>query len=59
MVFVSVSFRPDCNPTVKELGIGPGVAARVYVSLGGRRFLDRPGRRAPAAARVLELGPVA
>ena len=56
MVFVSVGFLPHGNRTVKEFRIGPGVAALVDVSIGGRGFLDRPGRPARAAARVLDLG---
>jgi len=59
MVFVSVSFLPNGNPTVKELTIGPGVGALVDSGLVGRGFLDRPGRRARAAVRVLDLGPFA
>ena len=60
MVFVSVSLLPNGNPTLKELRIGPGIAALVDVSLGGSRFLDRPGRPERAAARALELlGPIA
>ena len=59
MVFVSVSFLPNGNPTVKELTIGPCVGALVDSSLAGRGFLDRPGRRARAAAPVLDLGPFA
>ena len=59
MVFVCVSFLPNGNPTVKELRIGSGVTALAEVRLGGRGFLDRPGRSARAAARVLDLGPVA
>ena len=50
MVFVSVSFLPNGNPTVKELRIGPGVGALVDSSLAGRAFLDRPGLRARVAA---------
>jgi hypothetical protein len=60
MVFVSVSLLPNGKPTLKELRIGPGIAALVGVSLGGSRFLDRPGRPERAAARALELlGPIA
>jgi len=60
MVFVSVSLLPNGNPALKELKIGPGIAALVAVSRGGSGFLDRPGRPARAAARALELlGPIA
>ena len=59
MVFVSVSFLSYGIPTVKELRIGPGVAVLVDVSVEGHGPLDRPGRPARAAARVLDLGPVA
>jgi hypothetical protein len=59
MVFVSVSFLPNGNRTVKELRIGLGIAALLDVIIGGRGFFDRPGRPARAAARAFELGPVA
>jgi len=59
MMFVSVSFLPNGNRTVKELRIGLGVAALLDVIIGGSGFFDRPGRPARAAARAFELGPVA
>jgi hypothetical protein len=60
MVFVSVSLLPNGNPTLKELRLALQSLQLVDISLGGSRFLDRPGRPARAAARGLELlGPIA
>jgi hypothetical protein len=57
MVFVSVSFLPNGNRTVKELRIGLGIAALLDV----RMFAPHAGtgRRLDQAARAFELGPVA